>query len=249
MYKKLLSSSRLKHFGTVSPKISFCTTCMNRASFIKKTFKHNLNLFDGEVEFVLLNYSSSDDLEDYVKSELIDFIDSGKLFYYKTTDYDKFHVTHAKNMAHKLATGDILVNLDSDIIMSSDVYDFIKSNIINHDAYIHSRHGGTGGFISVSKKVFYDVGGYDEKLRGWGNEDADFLSRLRQFNKYACLIPDEFRKHVYHDNSLRTWDDIVFQVNCDIFVNNFRQNIIVVNEDGFGSGRVYKNFSDRTIDI
>ena len=57
-------------------KLSFLTSCMDRCHNLKKTYLHNINNSlpsDGVgVEFVLLNYNSSDDLDEWVRRELVD---------------------------------------------------------------------------------------------------------------------------------------------------------------------------------
>ncbi|MFD2148711.1 glycosyltransferase family 2 protein [Mucilaginibacter antarcticus] len=69
-------------------KISFCTTCMNRLSHLKQTLKRNI--LDNEdypnLEFILLDYNSTDGLKEYVRSELHTFITSKKLVYYRTEE-------------------------------------------------------------------------------------------------------------------------------------------------------------------
>ena len=50
-------------------KISFCITCMNRLEYLRKTLERNIldNLLEGQVEFVLLDYHSTDGLPEWVR--------------------------------------------------------------------------------------------------------------------------------------------------------------------------------------
>ena len=53
-------------------KISFCTACMGRAHHLKRTVPKNLrdNSDYPQVEFVLLNYGSPDDMHEWVGKNL-----------------------------------------------------------------------------------------------------------------------------------------------------------------------------------
>ncbi|MGB8192332.1 MAG: glycosyltransferase, partial [Chitinophagaceae bacterium] len=97
-------------------KISFCTVCRNRLEYVRQTLPVNIreNAAYENVEFVLLDYNSPDGLEEWVKSEMKQHIESGILKYYKTTEPDHFKMSHSKNMALKLGSGDIITQLDAD---------------------------------------------------------------------------------------------------------------------------------------
>lgn len=60
---------------------------MNRLSHLQETLPKNIhdNYLLGDVEFVLLDYNSSDGLESWVKNDMKKYIDLGILSYYKTS--------------------------------------------------------------------------------------------------------------------------------------------------------------------
>ena len=60
-------------------KISICTNCMGRTYDLKRTYLKNIadNLDYPNVEFVLLNYNSKDDMDEWVKRYLSVFIEDG----------------------------------------------------------------------------------------------------------------------------------------------------------------------------
>src|SRR6187402_102950 len=97
-------------------RISFCTVCMNRIEHLKQTLPKNIedNIAYGNLEFLLLDYNSKDGLEEWVESEMKEYIDKGILHYYKTTEPEYFHRSHSRNMIIKKATGDIVCNIDAD---------------------------------------------------------------------------------------------------------------------------------------
>src|SRR5574343_1908709 len=63
--------------------ISICTTCMNRLRDLEYTLPKNLedNKNYKKLEFVLLDYNSTDGLSDWVKKYMMSYIKTGRLVY------------------------------------------------------------------------------------------------------------------------------------------------------------------------
>lgn len=177
-------------------KISFCTTCMGRAHHLKETLPQNIRdnpvSDDLDIEFVVLNYNSGDDLHEWMTTdpEMIKHIESGLVRYGRTTEPDSFYHSHAKNMAHRIATGDVLCNLDADNFTGPKFAQFLKSrferdvDIVLSPSFRVSREfppeeRGFVGRISLSHDSFYKLGGYDESFKGWGGEDNDIMQRAK----------------------------------------------------------------------
>lgn len=166
-------------------KISFCITCMNRLSHIQETLPRNIkdNYCLGEVEFVLLDYNSSDGLEDWVKSNMENHIKTGILAYYKTLDPQTYLRSHSRNIAFKLANGQIVCNLDADNFLGKDfAADMISRFSISESIFYTSdlTSPDVYGRVLLLKKDFLDVNGYDESLVGYGFEDLDLFHRLKR---------------------------------------------------------------------
>jgi len=117
-------------------KISFCMTCMNRLHHVKQTLETSIlaNRPYKNVEFVLLDYNSKDGLGQWVKNKMMKDIESGILNYYQMTNPKPryFNVPHAKNIAHKLGTGDILCNLDADNFGYKNDTNYIMDVFLDH---------------------------------------------------------------------------------------------------------------------
>ncbi|PCI55363.1 MAG: hypothetical protein COB36_06985 [Alphaproteobacteria bacterium] len=177
-------------------KISFCTTCMGRAHHLKETLPQNIRdnpATEGmDVEFVVLNYNSQDDLHEWMTTDpqMKAHIESGLVRYGKTTEHEEFYHSHAKNMAHRMATGDVLCNLDADNYTGPKFAQFLKHNfenkvdIIMSPSFSISREfppegRGFVGRISLSNDSFYKLAGYDEAFQGWGGEDTDITQRAK----------------------------------------------------------------------
>lgn len=161
-------------------KISFCVTNRNRLAHAKKTIPRNLEMLRSfeNTEMTLLNYGSEEDLDGWVKEDLKEWVDSGKLIYGVTKHPKAFRIAHAKNCAHMMATGDIVVNLDSDNWVSQRFIELVIDSFSNHLNPIVKGWGrGYGGRLAIRKDVFQFIGGYDERMDTWGYEDLDLFDR------------------------------------------------------------------------
>ena len=172
-------------------ELSFCITCMNRIDQIKKTLI--TNLFDNNnpnVEFILVDFNSSDGLKEYIYTNQIikKYLDKKQLKYFFTDKLKYWHASIAKNTAHKLASGNIVVNLDCDNYIGKDGADILidkfknkgENIIISQTSQIYGS--GTAGRISLTKKNFIKLGGYDEQFYPMGYQDTDLIERAVRFN-------------------------------------------------------------------
>src|SRR5579862_9751601 len=108
-------------------KVCFATTCRGRAEHIKKTLPINLEN-NKKGTFVLLDYGSPDDLIEYISSNHVKDLESGRLVLY-SLEAERFRMSHAKNVAHRCAIlegADVLVNLDADNFTGKDFDIYIE---------------------------------------------------------------------------------------------------------------------------
>ena len=170
---------------------------MNRLYHLKETLLKNIedNISYEKLEFILLDYNSSDGLEEWVKSKLTKYIDNGILKYHRTSEPKSFHRSHSRNVALKLGSGDILCNLDADNFLGENFAFYINYNFsFNNNIFLCSgKPDGSYGRVSVKKKDFLDIRGYDEKMSGWGYEDDDLYKRLGNLGK----VKKEFFSKVF----------------------------------------------------
>jgi len=97
-------------------RISLCTTCMGRAHDLKVTLPRNLehNAAYTNVEFVILDYNSRDDLEDWMRRNMMHHIEAGTVAYYKTVEPRYYTLCHSRNVAFLAASGDVVNSVDAD---------------------------------------------------------------------------------------------------------------------------------------
>lgn len=185
-------------------KISFCIVCMNRLSHLKETLFENIekNISYKNVEFILLDYNSTDGLEDWIKSNFKEYINKGILSYYKTSEPSSFHRSHSRNVAMKLGTGDIICNLDADNFLGEDFAHYINYNFsFSNNIFLCSgKPDGSYGRVSAKKKDFLKIRGYDEKMSGWGFEDDDLYQRLENLGREKQIFyDDKFTQFIDHE--------------------------------------------------
>lgn len=165
-------------------KVSFCTTCMGRAYHLKQTLPANLasNADYPAVEFVVLDYNSKDDLEGWMR-EMLPSVPPGRVAYFRERTAKFFDPRHAKNVAHLLATGDVVVNLDADNFTgpgyAAKLADHFKASP-KSCVVTTSTTTSLAGKIALTKASFSSLRGYDESLTGWGAEDPDLIARARR---------------------------------------------------------------------
>jgi len=165
----------------VNPKISYCTTCKGRLWQLSQTYLKNIQTALNEynnVEFILLDYQSSDGLEEWAKNELRKYVENGVVKYVKLMDDLPWHVSKAKNMAHRVASGRILCNLDADNFLGDGFTKKISYEVAAKRAIRLTGHESVGGRIAVYKDDFFIIGGYDEAFAPMGYQDVDLEIRL-----------------------------------------------------------------------
>lgn len=160
--------------------ISFCTTCHNRAYQLKQVFAANAAVIaeHPDVEWVIWNHSSRDDLDAFMRDKLPKV--SHRVRYASDGCRRPWHASVAKNIAHRIARGRYLMNLDCDNRIA-DAVEVIRAARLRRTRLVHlwsgRRYDGTYGRIAVERKLFRRLGGYDEALLPMGHQDADLISR------------------------------------------------------------------------
>ncbi|MGB4058397.1 MAG: galactosyltransferase-related protein [Alphaproteobacteria bacterium] len=264
-------------------KISFTTTCMGRIEHLKQTLVENMrgnpSSQDIDVEFCVLDYNSPDGLEEWIKSDpqMVDAMEAGFLRYGKNHDVEKFHMAHAKNQAKRLATGEVLCNIDADNFTGDGFANYLANVFKKNDQIVvsPSSHtigelkGGVGGRIAVKREYFEMLGGYDERFKMWGNEDTDFVRRAKGAGLTNYHIDGhQWLRYIDHDNFARIknmvderdWGKEIASVERTKEGSTPLQKLMIlfkasvcsiqVNDGGkFGMGRVMVGLDDELVEF
>ena len=235
------------------PSVSFCTTYRDRFQQISQTLPKNLkdNRMDKDhVEFVLIDFDPSDSrLKDFIFKNFADDIASGYLKYYQTDKIPSWDFSLAKNTSHYYATKQVVVNLDADNYTGWRgglyvAHTFEKNKNIFFQQFTISTDGNYGNYgrVSMYKKDFEYLGGYDESLPApAGYQDADLMSRAESFlkpfhknshNQFIANEKDETIKHTKKKSDL-TWKEMN-ALNREYSKNNIKNKKFRANNGIYG---------------
>lgn len=241
-------------------KVSICTTCMGRADDVKQTYiqniKDNIDYYPN-VEFVLLNYNSKDDLDEWVYKNLIDEINFGIVNYYHTIEPRYYSMTHSRNIAFKVASGDIVNNVDADHFTNfgfASHINLLANQQHKKSIFLKSKQKNRGR-LGFFKKDFMWLRGYSEDIEGYGHDDVDLLNRAlcADFTAYFfggqfCRITPDHRRHPTDNYKIKDWR-YTQRKNTLISLLNLKYKKIRANEDiEWGKAKLVKNFNEE-IDI
>lgn len=236
------------------PTLSFCITCKNRFHQISKTLRKNLDdnkMFKNLIQFVLVDFASTDGLRDWVSANFEDDIKSGYLKYYYTDELPYWHASVAKNTSHLLADNDILVNLDCDNYTGWNGGRFVIRQFIRHgnNMVLHqfrSDYGdGSYGRISVNRIFFNKIGGYDEDFEPMSCQDGNLIRRLVKSGlkyvpasneKYNDAIQNTKNEGLLYTNSKLTYDEMQHK-NTQLAEIKLSKGLLVANSGNWGIRR------------
>lgn len=192
-------------------KISFCITCMDRLHHLMQTLPINIKNTESyqNKEFIVLDYGSKDNLKEWIKPYNVKFFRTEKPKY--------FIAAHAKNIAHRQATGDILCNLDADNYLVEGFPEYINELFQSKNCILGSGpvdlfgNAGCCGKIALKKEHFYSVNGYDEEQNlGWGWDDTSLRYRAKMHNNLEEVICDpKWSIVINHSNEERVKNYVI----------------------------------------
>lgn len=228
-------------------KISFCTVCMDRLANLEETLPVNIrdNLEYGDLEFLILDYNSSDGLEIYVKNNFNTFIENGKVVYYRTSTPSYFNRSHSRNLAFKLASGDIVCNVDADNFLGKGFATYLGQVFINNpNVFLTALKDGLiinsdlMGRLCLRKSDFISVKGYDEKMVNYGFEDYDLINRLNLKGLVNKPIKNEYLQALKHGDNERIYNEFPYK-NLDAlfirYISPVKSEFLFLFKDGTSS--------------
>ena len=241
---------------------------MNRLQDLAETLPLNLedNAEYPNLEFVILDYNSKDGLGEWLKENFSSYIQSGRIAYYRTEEPEFFSMTHSRNIAFKVASGTIVNNLDAD----NYTYDYwneptrpklcwaewinMAANICPEKAVFLKSKNFMHGRIGFYKKEFIELlGGYDEQLTGYGEDDLDLLRRAQGLNFHLCRWHDFYTDRIKtlidaKNTNLKEKHTITRLRNQAQSLANVNAGIFKANEGiVWGKARLIKNFSKEVL--
>jgi Glycosyltransferases, probably involved in cell wall biogenesis len=183
------------------------------------------NYLPEKVQFILLDYNSSDGLDEWMKG-LGNYLDSGILVYYKTPEPKTYHRSHSRNISFRLSDAEIVCNLDADNYLGKGFANYIidsfestpgQKKIITSDCSSRDSFGR----ICVYKEDFVNIKGYDESLVGYGMEDTELYYRfLKEGYEQEFLKDPAFYNVISHSHEERVSQEPRFKNRKTIYISH-----------------------------
>lgn len=220
---------------------------MNRLHHLKMTLRRNIT--DNEdyenIEFVLLDYSSTDNLKEWVYINFREELIFKKIVFIGCPGKIIFSHSHSKNIAFKMATGDIVCSINADHFTGKGFASFVNrefqfnKNIVLTTIDQHKTERkflpakDVLGKVCVLKKDFINIRGFDESMTTYGFEDWDLVSRLEILGKKRVLIKQKkFLSFISHPDHERF--DILENNGAEIFIKQIsmsRSSILILYQN------------------
>jgi glycosyltransferase involved in cell wall biosynthesis len=179
--------------------ISYCTACKNRLHHLKITLPKTLENISKDDEVIILDYDSTDKLSEWI----VPYKD--RISYFKLNEGPQtWKMGRAKNIAHRLASGKILCNIDADNWVCKGFSEYLQKLKSGHVARApQNNNGGGRGRVAMYSFDFNRLGGYDERMQVWGYDVTDITDRARSIEFEIDTIPDELIKYIDHGDGDR----------------------------------------------
>ena len=177
-----------------APLVSLCTTVMNRLHHLRRTLLANIAANHGfdRLEYVILDYSSSDGLADWVRTDLAAHVASGLVRFAQLQDRAHFQMAHAKNLSHRLARGGIVCNMDADNFSGCGFADYLMREFSSRSSiFVKGKGHGLGGRLAFRRDEFLALGGYDEAMAEQRRRARAAWSGSR--SRAKARVPSAFR--------------------------------------------------------
>jgi glycosyltransferase involved in cell wall biosynthesis len=257
-FNKLFQDNNKKRMPKeILHKITFATVCMNRLHHICQTLPQNIADNSGyeNVDFLLLDYNSTDGLEDWIKNHMQEYILNGKLTFYRTNQPEYFNRSHSRNQILRMANGDIICNVDADNYTGAGFAHYINqefsqdSNIFLAGSYMkeYAEYKDSYGRFCAWKKDFVKVGGYDEEMESYGHEDTDLYERMTRLGRREINIMNfDFLHSIAHSDQERTGNEF-FRKNLSRFymayLSDKKRKVLFLYKNGtFEEGTLVENY-------
>jgi len=218
---------------------------MGRLFQLQQTLPINLEQSSSwpDVEFVVLNYNSPDELHTWMQDVMKKYVTCGRIIYRLNPEPTRFHSSKAKNQAHRLATGDVLVNLDADNFIGESIAVINEAFNSSTETCLHLHSGkfgdGTYGRIALSKRNFNLLGGYDESFLPMGGQDVDLIRRSSAYGLNFLHVKDKRIGHALQNSRALKMKYTGFSegeydfhnaTNLSQMHDNLRQNKVIANQ-------------------
>lgn len=226
-------------------EISYCIPCHNRTHDLKQVMPSLIAAANASppVEIIVLNYSSPDDLSEYMQDMIrtTNLVGGSMLTHktYKGAEY--FAVAHARNLSALASSGEFLIFSCADYILDVTYFQAVR-DLLKDDCLWLAPHKRGAGILGCNREEFINTGGYDERFNLYGKEDKELTSRLTRRGGKFKLAPLDLVVVIYTSKD-KKYANIASELSRRqvekyskaIYDENIENKILFVNEDGWGA--------------
>ncbi len=204
------------------PFLSFIVGYRNREIERVKLFLESLNAINSDnYELIFVDYGSDEDVSESVKQIVANYPFANYHFF--NSRGQNWNRAKCLNYGYRFCKGQYIFTSDIDFLYDVDFMSIIKEIAISTKAFyfqvgflsqkqsknIHSdtkkydiesySNEDAIGALLISKKMFDEVGGYDEFYEIWGVEDNDLLYRIKMTNNQISFYNSKtIIWHIWH---------------------------------------------------
>jgi hypothetical protein len=179
------------------PPITFVTLCMGRLAHLKETLPLMARQRDSAC--VLVDWSCPEQCGDWAQANC------PGVRVHRVLGQTTISVTAARNAGADLVESPWICFIDCDIVLHGDFSTLVTPHL--RPGYYYRPHPvGTGlaGTWIVGTADVRRLGGYDDVLRCYGEDDYDVFDGLRYLGMRQSYYPSELLQHLPHDSAART---------------------------------------------
>ncbi|MGH7125160.1 MAG: glycosyltransferase family 2 protein [Stellaceae bacterium] len=116
-----------------------------------------------------------------------------------------FNPALARNIGARNSTGDTILFLDCDVMLTERFANFINESEFSDDEFFTCGLSiqDLTGLCLVERRRFDRIGGYDEVFAGWGYEDVDLYRRLEARGMQQRHFPPGLMTAIPHSDAVR----------------------------------------------
>jgi len=227
-------------FGGI--KVSVIVTCKGRLHHLQQTLPSMLNQQgDPQHEVVIVDYGDPDNCLEWCINNGQSMLTAVRVL--NRTEH--FNLSRARNIGSRFASGQILCFVDADSVIHpyflAGATRPIRAGLVELTTRdMRDRNITTAGVCAVTLKAHHAVRGYDEAIKGWASEDADFYNRVARIARIgsfpSAFLPDS----IPHSNEARSRFYEVKDINDSWWkhASLLRRPDRLVNPNGFGVAAV-----------
>ncbi len=212
------NTKKVKEKTPLKSSVAIVAACKNR----QETLKHVLpewRKVKGVQEIVIVDWSSDPPL-----SPIIDAQNDSRIKLIRVVDEKDWVLSRAYNLAVNNTKFNCIIRTDCDYSLKPDILSAHDLNSTENGFYSGNwnlardeNEVHLNGAMIFSRKNFFSVGGYDERIQTYGWDDEDLYNRLTSRNLQKLNISYNHVTHVSHGDKKRAQEGVKFaQVQIDL---------------------------------